>query len=111
MRRISMTLKTPGTACAATSSLVLVNRIILVRVLRCAPMGDHHGHSLMMANGPKDLDETEFTNLILANGGPGDFKISRMGPGTFLIMADNRSNVACAISLLNPAVFWNRPSG
>jgi predicted DNA binding protein len=51
----------------------------------------------MIANGPKDLDETEFTNLILENGSPDSFKISRTGPGTYLIMADNKSCGLCNI--------------
>lgn len=50
-----------------------------------------------MVNGPRDLEETELCNLMLEKAVPCDFELSRMGPGAYLIIADNRSCGLCNI--------------
>lgn len=92
-----MTIRIPQDCLCSNFISGLCERGFLVEVLRCAPMADHCGHSLMRIMGPNNLDEVELRDLMLKNEAPGYFEISRTGPGTYLVMTTNKSCRLCNI--------------
>lgn len=70
-------------------------RGLKIEVLRCAPIGSVGGHSLVIIQGPHDLDEIELAKIIVSKEGVCQYSFSRIGPGKYQVLVVNK---ACGLS-------------